>query len=75
MIQVLETKVSQPPTYDQVHDEIKQQLIRADAKAFIAQAKAAVKIQLFNANGTPVKPGATPTLPTPAAAPASAPAP
>lgn len=72
VIQVLETKVSQPPTYDQVHDEIKQQLIRADAKAFIAQAKAAVKIQLFNANGTPVKPGATPILPV---APASAPAP
>jgi peptidyl-prolyl cis-trans isomerase C len=63
VIQVLETKVSQPPTYDQVHDEIKQQLLRADAKAFVQQARAQVKVQLFNANGTPVKPGGTPALP------------
>ncbi len=75
VIQVLETKVSQPPTYDQVHDDIKQQLIRADAKAFIAQARAQVKVQLFNANGTPVKPGGSPTLPAapPAAAAPAAP--
>jgi peptidyl-prolyl cis-trans isomerase C len=72
VIQVLETRVAQPPTYDQVHDEIKQELFRADAKAFIAQARAQVKVELFNANGTPVKPGAQPALPTPAAAPAPA---
>jgi len=71
VIQVLETKVSQPPTYDQVHDEIKQELIRTDAKAFIAQARAQVKVQLFNANGTAVKPGGAPALP---AAPPGAPA-
>jgi peptidyl-prolyl cis-trans isomerase C len=75
VIQVLETKVSQPPTYDQVHDEIRQALLRDDAKAFIAQARAQVKVQLFNANGTPVKPGATPALPPQPAAPAAAPAP
>jgi peptidyl-prolyl cis-trans isomerase C len=73
VIQVLETKVSQPPTYDQVHDEIKQTLLRADAKAFVQQARAQVKVQLFNANGTPVKPGGVPVLPPPPpAAPAAA---
>jgi len=72
VIQVLETRVSQPPTYDQVHDQIKQEVLRADAKAFIAQARASVKVQLFNANGTPVKPGAQPVLPpAPPAAPAA----
>jgi peptidyl-prolyl cis-trans isomerase C len=80
VIQVLETRTSQPPTYDQVHDDIKQKLLQADARAFITQAKAQVKVQLFNADGTPVKPGATPTLPKPpappaGAAPAAAPAP
>ena len=73
VIQVLETKVSQPPTYDQVHDEIKQELLRKDAKAFVEQARAQVKVQLFNANGTAVKPGGVPTLPpAPPAAPAAA---
>ncbi len=70
VIQVLETRVSQPPTYDQVHDDIKQKLLQSDAKAFIAQAKAAVKVQLFNGDGTPVKPGATPVMPA-AAVPAA----
>ena len=74
VIEVLETRTSSPPTYDQVHDDIKQKLLQADAKAYIAQAKAAVKIQLFNADGTPVKPGATPVMPKAPAAPASPPA-
>jgi peptidyl-prolyl cis-trans isomerase C len=71
VIEVLETRVSTPPTYDQQHDDIKQKLLQADAKAFIAQAKAGVKVQLFNGDGTPVKPGMTPALPTPPAAPAT----
>jgi len=74
VIQVLETRTSSPPTYDQVHDDIKQKLLQADAKAFIAEAKAAVKVQLYNADGTPVKPGAEPVM-KPQAAPAAAPAP
>jgi peptidyl-prolyl cis-trans isomerase C len=55
VIQVLESRVAQPPTYDQVHDDIKNQLLQADAKAFIQNARAGVKVQLFNANGTQVK--------------------
>jgi peptidyl-prolyl cis-trans isomerase C len=76
VIQVLETRTSSPPTYDQVHDDIKQKLLQADAKAFIAQAKAAVKVQLYNSDGTPVKPGATPVMLKPPGAPTiAAPAP
>jgi peptidyl-prolyl cis-trans isomerase C len=74
VIQVLETRTSQPPTYNQVHDDIKQKLLQADAKAYIAEAKASVKVQLFNADGTPVKPGAEPIMKAPAP-PAPAPAP
>ena len=77
VIQVLETRTSQPPTYDQVHDDIRQKLLQADAKAYIAGAEAQVKVQLFNADGTPVKPGKDPVMavPAPQAAPAPAAAP
>jgi peptidyl-prolyl cis-trans isomerase C len=71
VIQVLETRTSQPPTYDQQHDQIKQKLLQEDAKAFISAARALVKVQLFNADGSPVKPGAQPSMPAPAAPPAA----
>ncbi len=74
VIQVLETRTSQPPTYDQVHDDIRQKLLQADAKAYIASAEAQVKVQEFNGDGTPVKPGAEPALPPRPAAPAATPA-
>jgi peptidyl-prolyl cis-trans isomerase C len=61
VIQVLETRTSQPPTYDQVHDEIKQQLLQQDVQAAVAQAKAGVKIALFNpSTGAQLQPGAAP---------------
>lgn len=75
VIQVLETRMSQPPTYDQVHDEIKQQVLQADVQAAVAQAKSGVKIAMFNVDGSAVPPGGTPTLPAPKAPPAAKPAP
>jgi hypothetical protein len=58
-----------------VHDEIKQQVLQADVAAAVAAAKASVKVQLFNANGTPVPPGGTPSLPMPPTPPGAKPAP
>ena len=73
VIQVLETRTSQPPTYDQVHDEIKQQVLQADVQAAVAQAKAGVKIQMFNPQtGAALPAGAAPTLPVAPAKPAPA---
>ena len=76
VIQVLETRTSQPPTYDQVHDEIKQKLLQDDVQAAVAQAKTGVKIALFNpSTGQPLPAGAQPTLPgAPAGAKPGAPA-
>jgi peptidyl-prolyl cis-trans isomerase C len=65
VIQVLETRVAPPPAYDQVKSEIRQQLLQKYAKAFIQQARSQVKIQLFNASGTPQ------AAPAPAKAPAA----
>jgi peptidyl-prolyl cis-trans isomerase C len=53
VIQVLETRVAPPPAYDQVKSEIRQQLLQKYAKEYIAQARSQVKVQLFNAAGTP----------------------
>jgi len=72
VIQTLETRTSQPPTYDQAHDQIKQGLVQAGLQKTVADAKAAVKIVVFNSDGTVVKPGASPTLPAAPAAPAPA---
>jgi peptidyl-prolyl cis-trans isomerase C len=73
VIQVLEVKTAQPPTYDQAHDQIKQALVQSNIQAAVAQARAAVKITEYNSDGTPVKPGEEPSAPAPAAAPASPP--
>ncbi len=75
VIQVLETRTSQPPTYDAVHDQIKQEVQQQQVQAVIAQAKSQVKIQEFNADGTPVPPGGSPSLPRPPAKPVAVPAP
>jgi peptidyl-prolyl cis-trans isomerase C len=64
VIQVLETRTAQPPTYDQVHDEIKQKLLQQDVQAAVAQAKTGVKIVMYNpATGQALPPGALPSLP------------
>lgn len=69
VIQVLEVKTAQPPTYDQAHDQIKQELVQSNIQAAVAQARGAVKITEYNSDGTPVKPGEEPSAPAPAAAP------
>lgn len=59
VIQVLDTSISQPPKYDAVHDEIRQQLLRQDAQNLASQARGGVKIVQYGPDGKPVKPAAT----------------
>ena len=65
VIQVLDTSISQPPKYDAVHDEIRQELLRQDAQALAAQARQQVKIVQYGPDGKPVKPASL-TTPAPA---------
>ena len=60
VIQVLDTRVSSPPTYEAVHDQIGQALLRQDAMTLASQARAQVKIVQYGPDGKPVKPGAAP---------------
>jgi peptidyl-prolyl cis-trans isomerase C len=66
VIQVLETRTATPPTYDQVHDQIGQQLLRQDALALAQQARGQVKIVQYGPDGKPVKPGQAPAAAAPA---------
>jgi peptidyl-prolyl cis-trans isomerase C len=63
VIQVLDTRVSTPPTYDAVHDQIAQNLLRQDAMQLAGQARSTVKIVQYGPDGKPVKPAAA-TAPT-----------
>jgi peptidyl-prolyl cis-trans isomerase C len=60
VIQVLDTRISSAPTYDSVHDQIAQNLLRQDAMQLAAQARSQVKIVQYGPDGKPVKPQAAP---------------
>lgn len=68
VIQVLDTSIAQPPKYDAVHDQIRQELLRQDAQTLASQARAQVKIVQYGPDGKPMKP-----IPATATAPASPP--
>lgn len=57
VIQVLDKRTAAPPSYDQVHDQIQQQLTRQDAMALVQKARSEVKITQYGPDGKPLKPG------------------
>ena len=58
VIQVLDTRTSSPPTYESVHDQIGQALLRQDAMTLAGQARGLVKIVQYGQDGKPLKPPA-----------------
>ncbi|WP_367159477.1 peptidylprolyl isomerase [Kozakia baliensis] len=66
VIQVLGTRVASVPPIEQVHDEIRQQLIRDDVRKIVTEAQSKVKVVRYDAQGKPIDPNAPP-----AAAPAA----
>jgi peptidyl-prolyl cis-trans isomerase C len=66
VIQVLDTRISTPPSYESVHDQIGQALLRQDAMKLAAQARSLVKIVQYGPDGKPLKPGTTPPSTAPA---------
>jgi peptidyl-prolyl cis-trans isomerase C len=67
VIQVLDSRVSSPPTYEAVHDQLAQALLRQDAMDLAAKARDSVKIVQYGPDGKPLKPAAPGTTPAPAA--------
>ena len=83
VIKVDEVRTAPPPSFDQVRDEIRQQIIQAGVRAALDKARVGLVVQKFNMDGSPMTPDsaaaqqpnptATPTTdlpPTPGATPA-----
>lgn len=55
VIKVEAVRQAPPKTFEQAHDEIRQQLIQEAVTKLIEQARAGVKIERFNMDGSPVR--------------------
>jgi peptidyl-prolyl cis-trans isomerase C len=55
VIQVLERRRAPPPTFEQASVELRQKMIQEDVQQAVAKAKAAVTIEKFNLDGSPVR--------------------
>jgi peptidyl-prolyl cis-trans isomerase C len=66
VIQVIEHRTSQPPSFEQQRDELRQSMVQAAVQKEVALVRAAVKVEKFNPDGTPVKATDTAEPPPPA---------
>jgi peptidyl-prolyl cis-trans isomerase C len=66
VIQTLEHRTAAPPSFEQVRDEMRQQMVQAAVQKEVAQARSQVSVERFNMDGSPVK--ATDTAEPPPAA-------
>jgi peptidyl-prolyl cis-trans isomerase C len=55
VIQTLEHRTSAPPSFEQVRDELRQQMVQAAVQKEVAQARGLVTVERFNPDGSPVK--------------------
>lgn len=55
VIQTLEHRTSQPPTFEEVHDQLRQQVGQEAVHKAIADARSSVTVQQFNQDGSPMK--------------------
>ena len=55
VINVIEVRQAPPPTLEQAHDQIRQELIQEGVKKVVAEAKAGLTIEKFNPDGSTPK--------------------
>jgi peptidyl-prolyl cis-trans isomerase C len=73
VIKVEDRRQAKPPTYEEIAPQIARQMTQEIADARIKELAATAKIEVFNADGTPVKAGPPPVGGTPEASAAPAP--
>jgi len=71
VIKVEERRQAPPPTFEQAHDELREQMIHEDVQKVVQEAIAGVTVTKFNADGTVPKPSNA-AAPQPAAGPSDA---
>ena len=76
VIKLEERRTSTPPAFEQSRDEIRQAMIQEGIQKIVKEARAGVKVETFNPDGSvpkpgdaPAPPGSSPAGPPPAAAP------
>jgi peptidyl-prolyl cis-trans isomerase C len=70
VIKLEERRAAPPPTYAEVHDELRQQLIQEDVQKVLVDARSGLKVEKFNADGSAIRATDTaqpPPAPTPPA--------
>ena len=55
VIQVLARRQAPPPTFEQAKDELRQKMIQQAVQEAVAQARAGVKVERFNLDGSPIR--------------------
>jgi peptidyl-prolyl cis-trans isomerase C len=55
VIKVEERRAAPAPTYAEVHDELRQQLIQEDVQKVLADARSGLKVEKFNPDGSPFR--------------------
>ena len=53
VVQMLERRTVPPPTFDQVHEAIRQQLLQEAVQRVVAQAREGLRVHKFNITGAP----------------------
>jgi peptidyl-prolyl cis-trans isomerase C len=56
VIKVEDRRTAAPPSFEQARDEVRGQLIREGVQKVVGEARAAVKVEKFNADGSPARP-------------------
>jgi peptidyl-prolyl cis-trans isomerase C len=55
VIQTLGRRTTPPPSFEQEHDELRQQMVQAAVQKEVADARATVTVEKFNMDGSPIK--------------------
>jgi peptidyl-prolyl cis-trans isomerase C len=55
VIVVVERRRSEPPSFDQARDELRQKMIQEGVQKVVAKARASVAVEKFNLDGTPAR--------------------
>jgi peptidyl-prolyl cis-trans isomerase C len=55
VIKLIERRTAPPPTFEQAHDQIRQEMIQAGVKQVVAEAKQGLTVEKFNPDGSAPK--------------------
>ncbi len=55
VIQLVERRKAEPPTFDQAREELRQKMIQEGVKKAVTQARAGISVEKFNLDGSPAR--------------------